>query len=130
MKLLNKLWQSASARLSNLRRKWNNWRWRKHLPKPLTEYEKFLLDEAPSGVLKDYLDRTKGWSGSAPMTVKVFKAELRHKLMVKKQELGLLPPPKTHIRPGTPEFEALQRKLYNLDGYQPPVKLIDDRAQS
>src|SRR5574342_709698 len=100
------------ARLTNLQRKWNNWRWKKHLPKPLAEYEKFLLDEAPAEVLKDYLDRTKGWSGSAPMTVQVFKAELRHKLMVKKQQLGLLPPPLTHIREGTPEFERVQKQLY------------------
>lgn len=130
MKLLSKLWQSANARLSSLRRKWNNWCWRKHRPKPLAEYEKFLLDKAPTEVLKDYLDRNKGWAGPAPMTAQVFKAELRHKLMVKKQELGLLPPPKKYIRPGTPEFEELQRKLYHLDGYHPPTKFIDDRAQS
>lgn len=128
MKLLSKLWQSASERLSSLRRRWIVWRWKKHRPQAITGYEKFLLDEAPAEVLRDYLERTKGWSGSAPMTLPVFKAELRHKLMVKKQQLGLLPPPKTHIRPGTPEFEELQRKLYKLDGYQSPIKHISDRA--
>lgn len=126
MKLLSRLWQSASALPAYLRRKWNNWRWKKHRPQPIPEFEKYLLDTAPTAVLKDYLDRTKGWAGSAPITLAYLKAERRHKAMVKKQESGLLPPPVKHIREGTPEFERVRNQLY---GNHPPTKSICNGAQ-
>jgi len=93
--------------LSNLQRRWVSWRWRKHLPQPLTSYERFLLDEAPHEVLREYLTHTKGWSGSAPMTVSVAKAELRHWAMRKQLQNA----PK-HLLEETPEFEEARKALY------------------
>jgi hypothetical protein len=120
MNLLSKLLRNASERLtalrykvslrwyrSEFRKRWINRRWRKHGPKPIAPYEKFLMKKAPLNIYGDYLTRTKQWSGSAPMTLPVLKAEIRHRLM--RSQLAKAP---KHLREGTPEFARAQRRVY------------------
>jgi len=129
MNLLSKLLKNASEQLTDLRhrlffrwyrsefrRRWINWRWRKHLPKRLSPFEKFLMDKAPREAMADYLTRTKQWSGSSPMTLPVLKAEIRHRLM--RKQLAKAP---KHLREGTPEFERVRKQLY---GNHPEPKCL------
>jgi hypothetical protein len=110
MHSLDKLLKNASARLTGLRhrlffrwyrsefrRLWINRRWRKHLPK-------------------------RQWSGSAPMTLPVLKAEIRHRLM--RKQLAKAP---KYLREGTPEFERARNQLY---GNHPEPKCLSRGSQA
>jgi hypothetical protein len=74
------------------------------------------MDKAPREAMADYLTRTKQWSGPAPMTLPVLKAEIRHRLM--RKQLAKAP---KHLREGTPEFERARNQLY---GNHPEPKRI------
>jgi hypothetical protein len=74
------------------------------------------MAEAPREVVADYLARTKQWSGSAPMTLPVFKAEI-HRWFISRK---LAKAPK-HLREGTPEYERVRNQLY---GNHPEPKRI------
>lgn len=136
MKLLNKLWRSASARLSSLRRKavwfsvWVKWI---QIPRPRSPKEPEIQ-----------------WASDIPLTLAFMRAEIRHSRMTevlsrapKHRKLDKGPPSLIHLWDAKPvivedwdsaapeSLDKIRRKLSKRKRYgnHPPNKLISLSAK-